>query len=287
MHIVLGGTGHVGSAVCAALLARGQPVTVVTRDAARATRQQRLGATIAEADILDTAALRDVFRSGRRAFLLNPPAAPSSDTDEAEHRSVRAIVAALEGSGLEKVVAESTYGAQPGRRIGDLGILHEFERLLSRQPIAVEVIRAAYYISNWDGAVDPAREEGRLDTMIPADFRLPMVAPEDIGEVAAGLMIDDAAGQGPHYVEGPARYTPADVAQAFSHALGRDVEVRAVPRPQWVEAFRAMGFSSAAAESYAGMTARTVDNATWPAHPIRGTTVLRDYVAQRVAEAAA
>lgn len=34
MHIVLGGTGRVGSATARALLKRGEPVTIVTRDAA-------------------------------------------------------------------------------------------------------------------------------------------------------------------------------------------------------------------------------------------------------------
>ena len=53
-------------------------------------------------DYEDEAAL-----TGKRAFLLNPPAAPSSDTDVEERATVAAIVEALEGSGLEKVVAAS------------------------------------------------------------------------------------------------------------------------------------------------------------------------------------
>jgi uncharacterized protein YbjT (DUF2867 family) len=112
MHVILGGTGNVGSALARALLSRNEPVTVVTRHAAHAEHLRRRGAEVAEVDIMDTAALRAVFRRGRRAFLLNPPADISTDTDEVERRTVVAILAALEGSGLEKVVAESTYGAQ-------------------------------------------------------------------------------------------------------------------------------------------------------------------------------
>ncbi|MDH5825041.1 NAD(P)H-binding protein [Luteimonas sp. RD2P54] len=282
MHIILGGTGHVGSAVCAALLARGEPVTVLTRDAAHAEPQRARGAKIEDVDVLDAAALREVLRSGRRAYLLNPPASPSEDTD-AELRSVRAIVAALEDSGLEKLVAQSSYGVQPGRRIGDLGVLHEFERSLRDQPIPVDVLRAAYFMSNWDAAVESARTEGRLDTMLPVDFRLPMVAPADIGEVAARLMTADGVAADPHYVEGPERYTPSDVARALSHALGREVEARATPRAQWRESFRTLGFSPAAAESYAGMTALTVDRPEWPSDPVRGSTSLRAYIGERVA----
>ena len=32
MHIILGGTGHMGSATARALLDKGEPVTIVTRD---------------------------------------------------------------------------------------------------------------------------------------------------------------------------------------------------------------------------------------------------------------
>ena len=50
---------------------------------------------------------------------MNPLADPAGDTDAAEPRTVDTILDALEGSGLEKVVAVSTYGAQPGERIGN------------------------------------------------------------------------------------------------------------------------------------------------------------------------
>lgn len=123
MHIILGGTGHVGSALAETLLSRGEPVTVVTRDAAHAESLRRKGAEVAEADVLDTPALRRALRSGRRAFLLNPTADTAGDADAQERRTIAAILAALEDSGLEKVVAESTSGAQPGKDIGDLGAL--------------------------------------------------------------------------------------------------------------------------------------------------------------------
>ncbi|WP_322789917.1 NAD(P)H-binding protein [Cupriavidus gilardii] len=123
MYVIMGGTGHVGSATAEALLARGQAVTIVTRSAARAAKWCDKGADIVEADVEDVASLRAAFRRGRRAFLLNPPGDTSKDTDAIERHTVANIVAALQGSGLEKVVAESTGGAQPGERIGDLSVL--------------------------------------------------------------------------------------------------------------------------------------------------------------------
>jgi uncharacterized protein YbjT (DUF2867 family) len=279
MHVIMGGTGHVGSQAAAELLGRGEPVTVVTRVADHATKLREKGAAVAEADIEDVASLRAAFRRGRRAFLLNPPADPSTDSDAVEKRTVARILAALEGSGLEKVVAESTGGAQPGERIGDLSVLWELEQGLAEQAIPAAVNRAAYYMSNWDGMLESVRSTGKLPTMFPADMPIPMVAPKDLGRIAADRLMSGPEDTGIRYVEGPRRYSSAEVAQAFSNALGRKVAVEVTPRERWKQAFQAMGFSDAAAESYAGMTAASVDsNFEVPEEPLRGTTTLETYI---------
>ncbi len=102
---------------------------------------------------------------------------------------------------MEKVVAESTYGAQPGERSGDLNILYEMEQALAVQPIPFSVIRAAYDMSNWDASLGAARSEGVVHTLFPADLELPMVSPAAVGRVAARLLTEPAGRTGLHYVE--------------------------------------------------------------------------------------
>jgi uncharacterized protein YbjT (DUF2867 family) len=279
MHVIMGGTGHVGSQAAAELLGRGEAVTVITREADHAAKLREKGAEVAEADIEDVVSLRAAFRRGRRAFLLNPPADPGTDTDAVEKSSVARILAALEGSGLEKVVAESTGGAQPGERIGDLSVLWELEQGLARQGIPAAINRAAYYMSNWDGMLDGVRGDGKLPTMFPADMPIPMIAPRDLGKIAADRLMSSRDDTGIRYVEGPKRYTSAEVAKAFSNALGIPVAVEVTPREKWKEAFQGMGFSDAAAESYAGMTAASVDGGfDLSDDPLRGTTTLETYI---------
>jgi uncharacterized protein YbjT (DUF2867 family) len=278
MHIILGGTGHVGSTVAQTLLYQGEPVTIVSHDPDKAGEWRAQGAEVAIADIHDADALHAIFRRGRRAFLLNPPAPTDMDTDREERRTIAAILSAVEDSGLEKLIAESTYGAQHGERCGDLNTLYELEAGLARQPIPYAINRGAYYFSNWAMNFDEARDEGVLRTMFDADFELPMVAPEDLGRHAAALMKDTRTGI--FFVEGPRRYTPQDVADAFAAALDREVRVETTQRDQWAPAFKAIGFSDEAAESYARMTAATVDSgAEMPDAPVRGTVRLEDYIA--------
>lgn len=287
MYIVMGGTGHVGSAVVDALLRSGHEVTLVTRDAGHAARGSTPGARVAQADVDDVPSLQAVFRRGQRAFLLNPPADVAGDTDATERRTIAHILAALDGSSLEKVVAASTGGAQPGDRLGDLSTLWTLEEGLRAQPVPAAINRAGYYMSNWDGLLDVVRATGRLQTLFPADLPIPMVAPRDVGEAAAQRLVSPRDDVGVVSVEGPARYTPADVAEAFSRALGRAVEVDVVPRAQWEATFRQLGFSEAAASSYARMTACCVDQGFGsPEGAWRGTTTLVSYIEALVANAA-
>ncbi|MET0409614.1 MAG: NmrA family NAD(P)-binding protein [Hyphomicrobium sp.] len=278
MFVVLGSTGHVGSAVVATLLDAGCPVTAVVRDKAKAEHLRARGAQVEIADVGDVDRLRRVFRKGRRAFLLNPPAPASTDTDVVEHRSMRDILSALDGSGLEKVVLESAYGAQPGERIGDLSVLFDFEQALKAQPTQATILRAAYYMTNWDPLLDAARG-GNLPTMFPADLRIPMVAPSDLGRAAVRLLQAPPAQGDIHYVEGPARYSSGEVAHAFSQALGRPVVLSIIPREKWKESYARQGFSAAAADAYARMTAISVDGGfDLPSNPERGSVTLQDYV---------
>ncbi len=282
MHVILGATGHVGSAVAAELLDRNEPVTVVTRDRGRAERFEQRGAAVAVADVRDTPGLRAVLQRGRSAFLLMPPADPATDTVAGERRTVAAIVRALDGIGLQKVVVQSTYGAQPGEGIGDLSALFEFEEAVRAVGLHTSVLRAAYYMSNWETALETARADGVVHTVFPPDFVLPMVAPADVGRVAARLLTDDVDRASVHYVEGPEPYAAADVASAFAQALDRDVRVAEIPRAAWLDTFRALGFSPAAASSYARMTEVTLAGPERPVAPERGTTTLTDYVAALV-----
>jgi uncharacterized protein YbjT (DUF2867 family) len=278
MFVIVGGTGRVGSATAEALLAERQPLTIVTRSASKAERWRKRGAEVAVADVRDVDALRAVFERGKRAFLLNPSADPSTDTDAEELATVRCLLAALDGSGLEQVVALSTYGARPGERCGDLTVLHHLEEGLRARPIPALIMRAAYMMSNWDAALEAGGADGVLPSMLPRDLLLPMVAPRDLGAVAARLLRAPARETKTLHVEGPERYTPGDVATALATALGRPVRVEVTPRERWEEAFRDLGFSERAASSYARMTEVTVDGPMLPASPIRGETSLTDYI---------
>ncbi len=262
MYIILGANGHVGSALAETLLKQKEKVTVIIHNPETEKDWKEKGAEVAITDVYNTEALRDVFRKGKRLFLLNPPANPSTDTVTEEHKTLDSILQAIDGSGLEKIVAESTYGAQPGEGLGDLGVLYDMEQALAKKSIPSTIIRAAYYMSNWDASLATAQKEGVVHTLYPINIKLPMVAPHDIGQLAAKLITEPAQKTGLHYMEGPSKYSSADVAAAFSKALQKPVKAVETPKDQWLSVLQTMGFSEKAAKSMADMTDTTIKDIT-------------------------
>lgn len=235
------------------------------------------------ADIEDIGSLKAAFEKGRRAFLLNPSANPSSDTDAQERRTIDNILRALEGSGLEKVVAASTYGAQPGEPAGDLTTLWELEKGLQNQPIPAAINRGAYYMTNWLGLIDVVKTTGKLPTMFPADFLMPMVAPLDLGDAATKRLLSPVDDTGICHVEGPERYTPQHVADAFAKAVGRPVQLEVAAVEAAEQIFCEMGFSPSAAKSYTRMVALTLNENFDPTSEVcKGRVSIEDYISNAV-----
>lgn len=128
-------------------------------------------------------------------------------------------------------------------------------------------------------------ESGTLPSFFPANMTLPMVAPEDLGQAAAKRLLSSTGDVGIVNTEGPERYSPTDVADAFGQALNTDVSVDTIPRDQWVQTFITIGFSDAAAASYACMTAAVVDGeASSPeGNTEYGETGLQTYIGDLIA----
>jgi uncharacterized protein YbjT (DUF2867 family) len=253
MHIITGGTGNVGAVLSDALLKKNEKVTIVSRRSKNVEKWASKGARVAVADIYDTEAIHEIFKTGNAIFLLNPPADPSTDVETQELKTVDSLLQALKNVQVEKIVVQSTMGAQKGKSIGDLGVLHELEQGVARLGLPYSIIRPAYFMSNWANLLPLAIQQSELISFYPADLKMPMVAPQDIGNLAAELMTKTNT---PiiNNIEGPEPYSPNDVAIAFSEALNRKVKVTVVPQDEWMATFLRIGFSKQAAESFTGMT---------------------------------
>jgi uncharacterized protein YbjT (DUF2867 family) len=241
MYAVTGITGKVGGLLARALLAEGQSVRAVVRDAGKGRAWAGLGCEVALADMEDAGALTAAFKDADGVFIL-----PPSEFDPApgfpEARAVIAAVkSALEAARPRKIVCLSTIGAQATQP----NLLTQrtlLEQALRELTIPVTFLRPAWFRENFAWDVASARDHGVIASFLqPLDKSVPMIATADIGRVAAQLIQEDWLGSRVVELEARRRVTPNEAAATFARILGRAVRAEIVPRETWEDLFRSQG----------------------------------------------
>jgi uncharacterized protein YbjT (DUF2867 family) len=241
MYAVTGITGKVGGLLARALLAEGQSVRAVVRDAGKGRAWAGLGCEVALADMEDAGALTAAFKDADGVFIL-----PPSEFDPApgfpEARAVIAAVkSALEAARPRKIVCLSTIGAQATQP----NLLTQrtlLEQALRELTIPVTFLRPAWFMENFAWDVASARDHGVIASFLqPLDKSVPMIATADIGRVAAQLIQEDWLGSRVVELEARRRVTPNEAAATFARILGRAVRAEIVPRETWEDLFRSQG----------------------------------------------
>jgi NAD(P)H dehydrogenase (quinone) len=241
MYAITGITGKVGGAVARTLLAAGQSVRAVVRDAGKGRSWAEKGCEVAPAEMEDAAALAAAFKDVDGVFIL-----PPSEFDPApgfpEARAViTAVKAALETALPKRVVCLSTIGAQATQ----LNLLTQrtlMEQALRELTIPVTFLRPGWFMENFAWDVASARDGGVIASFLqPLDKPVPMIATADIGRVAAELIQQDWRGCRVVELEAAHRITPNEVAAALAKILGNPVRAEAVPRETWEGLFKSQG----------------------------------------------
>ncbi|SMG55536.1 NmrA family NAD(P)-binding protein [Paraburkholderia susongensis] len=241
MYAITGITGKVGGAVAHTLLAAGQPVRAVVRDAARARSWAERGCEVVTADMDDAASLTAAFEGAQGVFILPPSDFDPSPGFSEARVVIDAVRAALQSTAPGKVVCLSTIGAQAT----ETNLLTQrtlMEQALSTLPMPVTFLRPGWFMENaaWD--VAPARDTGTIASFLqPFDKPVPMVATADVGRIAAQLLLEVWRGVRVVELEGPQRVTPIDIADTFARILGHAVVAEVVQRDTWEALFRSQG----------------------------------------------
>jgi len=255
-YVVTGVTGRTGAIAARTLLAAGERVRVVVRNPAHAEDWARLGAEVAVADLTDAGALTQAFAGARGAYLVSPPGYALEDIYRHVERVADAAAQAADSARLPKLVLLSSVGADRASGVGVIANNRTMEQRLGQLGMPVAFLRAAYFMENWSGMVDAVRNEGILPSFLaPLDRAIPMVATLDIGRVAAETLREDWSGTRTVALEGPAQYSPNEIAAGFEQALGRPVRATVVEESSWRSVLAQGGrFSATALDGFIEMT---------------------------------
>jgi uncharacterized protein YbjT (DUF2867 family) len=190
MHVVLGASGNTGRVVAKNLLAGGQKVRVVGRNAAHLQPLTAQGAEAFIGDVTDAGALTKAFDKADSAYVMIPPNLTSNDPLGYANRVGDAIATAVQKAGTKNVVALSSIGADKASGTGPVLGLHNFEQKLDGIKDAnVLHLRAAYFMENTLPQAGAIHKMGYAAGPLSPDLKLPMIATRDIGAAAADALL--------------------------------------------------------------------------------------------------
>ena len=190
MYFVLGANGNTGHVVAKNLLARGQKVRVVGRNAAHLQPLAAEGAEIFVGDVSDASALTKAFNHADSVYVMIPPNHSSNDLRAFQDRASDAIAAAVRNAGVKNVVSLSSVGADKPSGTGPVVGLHNLEQKLNQIDGAnVLHLRAGYFMENTLPQAGAIRMLGSTIGPLSANLKVPMIATRDIGAAAADALL--------------------------------------------------------------------------------------------------
>lgn len=255
MFVIAGATGNTGSVVAQTLLDSGQPVRVIVRSEAKGEIWKAKGAEVAVADIMDSGAIAKALSGASGAYFLLPPDLASHTFIDDSYKRADAIVAAAEAARLPHAVILSSIGAQHEDRVGPISTIAYLERRFVEASIPLTAVRPGYFLENIQDVIPAVLHDGVYPSMIlPLDFKIDMVATQDIGRTAAEALLNPTPTA--HRVielRGAAQYSAQDIAAELSKQLNREIAPVAAPLEAQVAQLREAGLSEQSAASLVEM----------------------------------
>lgn len=202
MLVITGASGHIGNKTAEILLAAGEQVRVISRDASRIVGR---GAETAVGDLRDTAFLAEAFTGAKAVFAMIPPNYTASDFRGYQNKIGASIADAIIESGVSHVVNLSSQGADLPRGTGPImGLRDQEQRLNELVGVNVLHLRPTYFMENLLMNIPLINQMGIAGSAVRGDRKFAMIATRDIAARVAdhlikrdftGKVVEDLLGQ--------------------------------------------------------------------------------------------
>lgn len=240
--------GHVGRHLTRALVRAGVRPLMLMRNPEHLPGDLADFADVAQADSWNTAQVVAATR-GVDALYWVDPTSDGADPLADYARASEALVTAVTHNGIGRVVFQSSIGAEKRHGAGEIDGLAGTELALDALDLDVTHLRCGYFFTNLLLQLDALRA-GAVQVALPVDSPMAWVAPRDIAEVAATVLLNSEwTGRQVRAVHGPEDLSWSEVATILTAELGRRVTVEQISDErmyaQYIEAGMPPGLATA------------------------------------------
>lgn len=287
MKITLTGSlGNITKPLAEILVGKGHEVKIISSNPGRAEAIKALGAIPLIGSVADTAFLTAAFTGADAIYTMVPPDFSAPQFKAYISETGKNYAAAIQQSGVKKVVNLSSVGADLPDGTGPIAGLHQVENTFAQlDGVAIKHLRAGYFFINFLANIDMVKHAHILGSNFGADAKLVLVHPRHIAKVAAETLERELSGKSVLYVANDDQSTPADVAKALGTAVGK-------PELPWVafsdeDAFNGMtgaGLPEEIAKNYVEMGDAIRSNRLFVDYyqnrPVLGSDSLQDFATE-------
>ncbi len=212
-HLVLGGTGTIGSAVVRGLLARGESVKVVTRSAEKSRSLPR-GARGVVGDLMAPNTYGALFSDLENVFVV-------ASVSPTELHEALAAVNESRRARARRIVYLSIHDAEKAPHVPHIAVKLVVEQAVKEAGIPFTILRPNSFFQN-----DYWSQQAILQGIYPdpiGGVGLSRVDARDIGDAAVNALTQPGFEGRTFPIVGPQNLTGKDCARIYGEALGREV----------------------------------------------------------------
>ncbi|HZF39144.1 MAG TPA: NmrA family NAD(P)-binding protein [Blastocatellia bacterium] len=251
-------TGNIGRRALQQLLEAGADVSVIVRQPEKLSDSIRSRVKIHQGSLTDAGLVTKAFQGAKAALWLTPPSLTHPDV-AAYHSEMGAVAAtAIKESKIPYVVNVSSAGAHL-ENAGPISGLRAIERRLKEAAENIVHLRPGFFMENFLQQIEPIKNDGAIYQPLPGDRPYPIIATQDIGDVAAQLLLErNWRGHQIRGLHGPVDLTFAEATKILSESIGKPVKYVQITPDQAYQAFLGMGaspgFAKALVEMYQALS---------------------------------
>lgn len=254
MIVITAPTSNIGNQIIARLAGSGKDVRAIVRDTAKLPPAIRNHVEIVEGSHSDPAVLERAYDGADTLFWLVPSATPAASAEAAYVDFARPTIEALKRSSISHVVSISALGRGWPKDAGHVSATLRMDDMIAATGVHYAALACSSLMSNIARQSRIIKTQGIFYHPTPPALKLPHVAPSDIADFSAKLLLDpDWSGFREIPMIGPEDLSFEEIADIVSDVLGKAVTFQQILMDDMKALVRQNGASEGLAQAMANM----------------------------------
>ncbi len=236
-------TGHIGSKLANILLDRKSDVTLIARHPEKVKDLASRGAKVIAGEHSDPAVVEQAVRGADALFWLTPAEMTSHDPLGTARRMAEAGASVIRKHPDLHVVQLSSAGAFLPSGTGPIVGHYETEEKFRAAGKNIVSLRPNEFMENVFFSLPTIVAQGAIYTTLQGSVKAPIIATQDIAEVAAEFLLKPIDGHHVVDIVGPQEISLDEWARIAGQAIGKQIRVVTIPGDKLKAAMSQSGMS--------------------------------------------